>query len=469
MKSHHIFAVPGLFMVIAVLLSVFIVSWRLWAPEAQATAAITLDPTTQYQTINGWEVADYTYQASAAFPNFVAQVLDGAVNDVGINRIRLEIKSGVENATDYWSLYHSGQIDYATWRCNRYATLNDNANPNTINSKGFKFSELDWKVDNIVNPLKHRVEARGEHLFINLHYVAFTGQMCGGSYIHNNPAEYAEFVLATYQHLQSKYGWVPDAWAVILEPDNVSQWSGMLIGQSIVAAAARLQANGFAPHFIAPSNTDMSNVSSYVDAAAAVSGALAYWDEISYHRYRGVSAIALQNIVTRAQQHGKRASMLEWWHSRNSYAVLHEDLKRGINSAWQWGALAGTNGHTDLYWINDATLTNPQITIAAGTKFLRQYFKFIRAGAVRIGATTGNSQFDPLAFVNTDGKYVVVIKAATGGAFAIGNLPAGTYGVKYTTSTQYDRDLTDVVLTTGQNLKSSIPAAGVITIYGTAG
>jgi hypothetical protein len=286
MKSHRIFAVLGLFMVFAVLMSVSIVSWRSLTPEARATAAITLDPATTYQTINGWEVTDYAYHTSAAFPNFVAQVLDGAVTDVGINRIRLEIRSGAENASDYWSLYNSGQIDYATWRCNRYATVNDNADPNTINSQGFKFSELDWNVDNIVNPLKQRVEASGEHLFISLQYVAFTAQICGGSYIHNNPAEYAEFVLVTYQHLQNKYVWVPDAWAVILEPDNVSQWSGTLIGQSIVAAAARLQAKGFAPHFIAPSNTDMSNVAGYVDAAAAVSGALAYWDEISYHRYR---------------------------------------------------------------------------------------------------------------------------------------------------------------------------------------
>jgi hypothetical protein len=161
--------------------------------------------------------------------------------------------------------------------------------------------------------------------------------------------------------------------------------------------------------------------------------------------------------------------MLEWWHSRNSYEVLHEDLKRGMNSAWQWGALAGKKEPTDLYWINDASPANPQVTIAAGTKFLRQYFKFIRAGAVRIGATTSNSQFDPLAFVNTDGTYVVVVKAGTGGPFAISNLPAGTYGVKYTTSTQYDRDLTDVVLTTSQNLNTSIPAAGVITIYGPTG
>jgi hypothetical protein len=99
------------------------------------------------------------------------------------------------------------------------------------------------------------------------------------------------------------------------------------------------------------------------------------------------------------------------------------------------------------------------------TNLLRQYFKFVRAGAQRIEALTGTFDFEPLAFINTDGKYVVVVKASGNGVFSVDGLPAGRYGLKYTTDEQYDIDHPDVDLNTGQSLSTSIPAAGVITIY----
>ena len=37
--------------------------------------------------------------------------------------------------------------------------------------------------------------------------------------------------------------------------------------------------------------------------------------------------------------------------------------------------------------------------------------------------------FDPLAFINANGTYVVVVKADTPGSFSIENLPPGTYGI----------------------------------------
>jgi len=102
------------------------------------------------------------------------------VHDAGINRLRLEIRSGAENSSDTWS--------------------------------GFHFSEMDDAIERIVNPLRAVIEADGEKLYVNVNYVAFTGQIKGAGYIHDDPDEYAEFILATYLHLQDKYGWVPDSW-----------------------------------------------------------------------------------------------------------------------------------------------------------------------------------------------------------------------------------------------------------------
>jgi len=75
-----------------------------------------------------------------------------------------------------------------------------------------------------------------------------------------------------------------------------------------------------------------------------------------------------------------------------------------------------------------------------------------------------DAEFDPIAFVNTDGGHVVVVKAGAGGAITVAGLPEGTYARKYTTDAQYDVDLTDVAINGGEILGAFIPNAGVITI-----
>ena len=157
--------------------------------------------------------------------------------------------------------------------------------------------------------------------------------------------------------------------------------------------------------------------------------------------------------------------MLE--HMGSTYQDLHNDLKLGRNSAWQQYTLAycsGDNGGS-YYWVDQSNPNNPVVKMGSRTKFLRQYFKFIRSGAVRIGATGDNSNFDPLAFINKNGTYVVVVKASQAGSFTVQGLPAGVYGIKYTTESQYDVNLPSQTIQNGQSLTTSIPGSGVITIY----
>ena len=429
---------------------------------------ITVDPSETYQTISGWEMVAFALEPdNPAFPNFKDTLFDMAVHDAGINRLRLEIRSGVENSSDTWSAYRAGTIDYQTWRSCRYATVNDNADPDTINWSGFHFSQMDDAIERIVNPLRAVLDAGGDKLFVNVNYVAFTGQIKGGDYIHDDPDEYAEFVLATYLHLQEKYGWVPDSWEVILEPDNVSQWDGTLVGRAIIAAAERLKAAGFEPVFVAPSTTNMGNAITYFDRMVEVPGAVEFLRELSYHRYGGVSLQNLRTIAGRAKQYGIDTSMLEWWSGGNSYRTLHEDLKVGNNSAWQQGVLAGAlNSNMALYIIDDSDPANPRILLSDATKFTRQYYRFVRPGAIRIKSITQQSMFDPLAFINKNGSYAVVVKCDAGGDFSIGGLAAGTYGIKYTTASRYDADLPDQTISAGQAILAGIPGVGVLTVYG---
>src|SRR5262245_4650891 len=186
---------------------------------------IHLDAARRGQVMSGWEAVAQAGQELPEFPAFERQLFDLAVNDLGINRVRLEVRSGIEQRRDTWREHLSGALDAKAWRAIRYATVNDNHDPFTIDWSGFQFGGVDDRVRRVVLPMKDRLAARGEALFVNATYVAFTRQIgTGFGYAHENPEEYAEFVLATYLHLQQTFGWVPDAWNVILEPDNTDYW-----------------------------------------------------------------------------------------------------------------------------------------------------------------------------------------------------------------------------------------------------
>lgn len=430
------------------------------------STVITVNPSTRYQTMTGWEAtAEGGQNDVASYPAYRAKLLDLAVNTLGINRLRVEVKSGAENPVDTWAEEQSGALSAADWRCQRYATINDNADPMVINLAGFHFSELDATMNRLVLPMKALVEARGEHLYLNVNYVAFARQCSNTPYAHlNNPAEYAEFVLATYQHMQSTFNVVPDSWEVILEPDNTGGlWDGGMVGHAIVAAGDRLKAAGFTPHFVAPATMNMSNASTYIDAMMAVPGAPQYVKELSYHRYAGVSDDALAAIVSRASKYGLQTAMLE--HIGADYHELYTDLTAGLNSAWQQFTL-GYPGSDDggAYFIVGSG-DSPTVTMGSRTSYLMEYFRYVRAGAVRVGTTGGTDTAAPAAFINTNGGVVVVTKTTGAVTFRINGLPAGNYGVSYSTGTASGTQLPAVTATNGQGVDIAMPGAGVITVY----
>jgi hypothetical protein len=203
----------------------------------------------------------------------------------------------------------------------------------------------------------------------------------------------------------------------------------------------------------------MGNAITYFDRMMDVPGVLPYLREFSYHRYGGVSIQNLQTIAGRARQYGLKTSMLEWWANGNTYRTLHEDLKIGNNSAWQQATVRG------YFDIDDTNPSNPRLSINNKTRFTRQYFKFVRPGAVRVEAISQEEAFNPLAFINDSGGHVVVVKCDEGGAFSIGGLPAGAYGIKYTTAWEYDIDLPDQMIDVGQAITTAIPDVGVLTVY----
>ncbi|MBK9314439.1 MAG: hypothetical protein IPM55_09385 [Acidobacteria bacterium] len=428
---------------------------------------ITINPNITYQMMNGWEATDQAGQLEfpAIFPKYKDQLFDQTINDLGINRVRLEIFSGAENPVDHFSQYTNGQISRQQWKDSWYQIINDNIDPKVLNPAGFQFSQMDATIETVVNPLRSLAFNRGEKLYINLNYVDFRPS----AFEHkDSPEEYGEFMLATFEHIKSKYGWSPDAIEVVLENDN-ADWSGTQIGNAIVAAGNRLRVAGFNPQFIGPSSTNMNNAISSFDEMIQIPGIFDYLSEFSYHRYGGANGANTEAIGSRALQNGITAAHLELIGA--TFDDLYQDLTLGRNSAWAqytiaWPLSDGTDDGGKYYLINDGNPDNPQIVLGQRTRYLRQYFKYVRRGAMRIEATADNNNYKPVAFVNADCSQVVVIKADTGGSFSIQGLPAGTYGIKYSTESQIDINAPDATISAGQLLNTSIPGFGVITIYG---
>ena len=416
--------------------------------------------------MSGWEVTSQAGHDGPSYPLYRDTLLALAANDLGVNRLRLEVRSGVENTRDYYREGKAGHLDGNAYRCGRYETVNDNADPRVINWDGFKFSELDRTVETLALPLQRAIAARGAHMVLNVTYVSFLRQCPQGRrYDHADAAEYAEFVLATSLHLRDRYGLVPDLWEIILEPDNTDDWSSAAIGRAIVAAAARLREHGFATRFVAPSNTAMEAALRYYDVIRTMPAARAEIAEFAYHRYRLSTRGVLRTIGERARQDTVRTAMLE--HIGADVDELLDDLTIANVSAWSQYALAYATREDRggiYYTVDESDPRRPVVREGRRTPFLRQVFRAAQLGAVRIGAASSDQSARPVAFRNADAGVGVAVRTTRATGLVVLGLPAARYAITYATAEQPHGVLADTVIALGNTLVATIPSAGVLTL-----
>jgi hypothetical protein len=435
-------------------------------PRGTSLGTISVSPTQTYQIMTGWEASAEIGHVECdprAYQAYRNEVFDRAVNEVGISRIAAPIRNGYENPVDPFPAFRAGQMTFNEWKANWFRVVNDNADPMVINPAGFNWGYLDYVIEQVILPLKQRWQAKGLDLWWS---VSYTGANSGQLH-RDNPEEYAELILAAFQHIQQKYSLVPNSLELVNEP-NLGNWPPQSVGNNLVAVKRRLNAAGFFPQFVGPTASGAYVSGQYFDLMAPIPGVLGALNEISYHRFGETLPSYLQGLAQRAAQHGMRTAMLEMGGSGHEH--LHEDLTLANVSAWkQFGlAFCGTEDGGGMYFLVAGAKVGenaPVVHTARLTKFLRQYFRYVRLQALRVGASSSDARFAPVAFRNADGKYVVVVKAAAGGAFTVGGLPAGTYGIDYTTSTEYMRALPDVTIGSTQAVSTSIPASGVLTIF----
>lgn len=396
-----------------------------------------------------------------AYNIYKDEVVRRAVDEYGLDRLRLEVRAGMENPRAWWSDFENGNATLREWQLSRYESINDNNDPNVAAPGGFNFGEVDRKITDIVNPMRALLEQRGRQLYVALNYVAF-----GDKRFHSSePLEYAEFMAEAMKHIRDTYGWVPDGIEVKLEPDLNPAWTEQEIADSLVALKQRMNTEGFTNlEYIGPSTTNMAAAAGYFDRAQEASGGQNSFDELTYHKYRGANDASYRAVMNRVTQFGIRSGMTEL--IGDDHLGFERDLVDARVSTWTLLGLAycePENGG-DYFWVDISNVNNPQINITSNVRYMPQYSRTVHRGAVRHEVSPGQG-LTPFAFRNPQGDWTVVVRTGGASQFTVGGISSGSYEVFYTTDNQYLVSLPDITTSAEGLLSVNMPAGGVITLH----
>ena len=142
-----------------------------------------------------------------------------------------------------------------------------------------------------------------------------------------------------------------------------------------------------------------------------------------------------------------------------------------------WDALVNAKVSAYLYWglTWDNSSDNGWLVKVAGSTYevpkrvwaFANYSRFIRPGATRIDATTGNSNLKVSAYKNTDGSYAIVaLNAATtdeSTSFTLQNVAAGSSAVPYLTNETNSTAQQTGIAISGGAFSATIPARSLVT------
>jgi hypothetical protein len=225
----------------------------------------------------------------------------------------------------------------------------------------------------------------------------------------------------------------------------------------------RLRGAGFTPTIVAPSNAGTSDALNYAKAIMA-SNAAPLVDQIGYHRYGGATNANIRAVGALAAAHGISSAMTE--HIGSGHLDLIEDLVDGRASTWSQFTLAyPTNDNGAQYYPIQGT----SVRIGSRTRYLRQYFRHVRRGDVRVEATSREARVVPVAFHHGSRGMAVVMDVTSAGDIVVSGLRPGRYGIGFETDGTIDGVLPDVTVGASGATVVPMPDAGVVALYAKPG
>lgn len=398
-----------------------------------ADATVVLDTSATYQTIRSWGVPPWFGNGSAANLRVRPSLLDECVQTLGGNEIRVE-------------------INRREWE----GALNDNGDPFLADPAAYVAAEADIKARTILLPMKQRVEADGGTFEFYVSPSFFDGGSSGSApaWLLNSPGEYAEWAMQFVQYMQKTYGLVPAFYSVCNEAGNNNAFSAAVVATMIKTLAPRFQAAGLPVMIQFMEGVNSGTTWNYIKATQNDSEMWQYVGLVSYHLYGPNNPMA-QQIRDFAWAKGLPTAQTE--HMGGGINNLYDDLTFGGVSTWEFYAIgdilpSNANG---TWFSHSATFWN-----------VRQVFRYVRRGSVRLGATSSDSNLRPLAFAD-GGKITVVLLNNTDGQarnVTIQGLASGSYGLSQTVKGAYQEMGLQTVPADG-SVSINVPAATILTLY----
>jgi hypothetical protein len=436
------------------------------AARGEGPAPLRVDTATTFQTWEAWscmpnppgyekpfvawrkDPTAATYDRNPVERNLpwklIGRMHDALVTDLGITRVRLEVGPQVE-------------------------IVNDDDDPRTTVASAFRFAWQDEQVERHILPLKRRIEAAGEALAIYISYDLRSSLTPAFLLL---PEEYAEMAVTFLRHLKEKHALEPEYWSVLNEPGNHRPGSPRLCAELTAAAGRRIAAAGFRTRMSGPECVSVAQVPGYLQAMTETPGALDHFRQITYHLYHGGAEDVRSRHAVRAwaKRLGVTAAQTEWMEGADLDVARHIQLCLAEADATVWDRFGADLFFALRYeeWLDPGS-DGKELPLSSTAWHIRQFSRYIRPGAVRVGLTGGPEGVRGVAFRNRgQGLPVVVLlnEAAEARGVEVGGLPAGSYGRSFTSSPvkAFGRRVAGVVVPESGRVGLELPPRSVTTL-----
>ncbi len=364
-----------------------------------SSPVIEVCPDCKYQKIIGWGI-------SASIPeyaddNLIEDAIDLLVNELGLNRLRLDFLSGNRATSRAWEWY------------------NDNGDPEFINFNAFSTDDLKKYLKRFVIPFKEAVESKGQKLNITLRPTFYNSGSSGRVpiWLLFSPAEYCEFIISKILFLKDSFDINTDYIAIINEPGNNNPFNLSVIkdiSKHLVQKFNELNINAKIqfPETYSPSIAWDYLLHSEDDEEFHESIGL-----ISYHSYNP-SLTYLQNIFNFADYYNKPTAQTEYFFANTDN--LYNDLTIANTSIWDFYF-----SYSVLNW----NISN--VTPNSAFWNFRQFIKYAPPGSNKISSFSTDTLIKPISFRMNDDYSLMLINKGDSTDIIVKGLPKGSYAVNY--------------------------------------
>ncbi len=376
--------------------------------------------------------------------NLISRMHDALVKDMGITRVRIEVGPQVEQT-------------------------NDNDDPFRADAKAFRFAWQDDQVERHLLPLKERIEAAGDRMVV---YVSYDLRSKLTPAFLLEPEEYAEMAVVFLAHIRERYGIEPDYWSVLNEPGNDRPGDPRTCAELTAAAGRRIADAGFRTRMSGPECVNVAQADRYLKAMAESPASLEHFRQITYHLYHGSAQNAAARRAVRdwARKLNITAAQTEWMEGTGLDVARHILLCLTEADAVAWDRFGADGFFTFPYrvWLDPKSDAMP-LSLNATAHHIRQFSRYIRPGAVRVGLEGGSESVRGVAFLPKDKETPVVVLLNTAdrkAAAEIDGLPEGAYGGSFTSEPEkaYGREIPALRVTKSGRLAIALPPRSVTTL-----